>query len=369
MKFICDQQILSKSLGTVSKAVTSRTTIPILKGILIKASKDGILKLSASDLDISIEKTIFGVNIIEEGSVVVLAKLFTDIIRKLPAEEILIEQIEENNIIIKTSSSEFTISAISPEEFPEVGEVEEEEKLFFEKELFKEMIKKTAFAASVDEAKGIITGILIELEPNRINMVSLDGFRMAVVREETKNEKNKKIIISAKILNDINKIIYDVEGEEDILLALDKKKAVLIIENIKITLRLMEGEFVRYRDILPKDNKCRIKVNKNVLSESMERAALLSKEGKNNLIKFKITDYLLTITSRSEEGNVREEVPAQKWGVDMEIGFNAKYIIDVLKAIDEEDIIIEMMSSVKPCVMKPIENDKFEYIVLPVKIS
>ena len=369
MKFKCSQQSLSKALNIVSKAVTARTTIPILKGILLNVTKDGKLVLSASDLDLSIEKTIKDVEVEEEGSVVVLAKLFTDIIRKLPSEDILIELSENKNVLIKTATSEFNILGLSPDEFPKIGEIEEEEKLVFGKDIFKEMIRKSAFSASIDDSKGIIVGVLIELEENCTNMVALDGFRMAVIREEMKNEEMKKIVISAKILNEISKILSDIESEEDINLLLGKNKAILNLENIKIVIRLLEGEFIKYKDILPTEQKCKVIVNKALLYESMERASLLSREGKNNLIRFKVDGNLLTITSRSEEGNVKEEILVIQDGSDVEIGFNSKYVMDVLKAIDDEDIVLEMVSSVKPCVIKPTEGNSFEYLVLPVRIS
>ena len=369
MKFKCSQQSLSKALNIVSKAVSTKTTIPILKGILLNITSDGSLILSASDLDLSIEKKIKDVEVIEEGSVVVLAKLFTDIIRKLPNEEVLIELGEDQNIIIKTSTSEFNILGISPDEFPKIGEIEEEERLVFGKNILKEMIRKSAFSASIDDSKGIIIGVLIELEENYTNMVALDGFRMAVIREEMKNKENKKIVISAKILSEISKMLSDIESEEDINLILGKNKAVLNLENIKIVIRLLEGEFIKYKDILPTEQTCKAIVNKENLYESMERASLLSREGKNNLIRFKIDENLLTITSRSEEGNVREEIIVRKEGSDVEIGFNSKYVMDVLKAIDDEEVVLEMVSSVKPCVIKPTEGNSFEYLVLPVRIS
>jgi len=370
MKFTCSQQSLTKALNTVSKAVSSRTTIPILKGILLDAKKDGQLTLSASDLDISIEKKMPDVNVEEEGSVVVSSKLFTDIVRKLPNEDISIEQLEDKSLIIKTSISEFTILGLSPEEFPKIGEVEEEDKLVFDKELLKEMIRKTSFCASIDESKGIIVGVLIEVEKDFISMVALDGFRMAVIREEMKSENENKIIINAKIINEINKIMSDIDEEQEVTLILNKKKAMILFENVKIVIRLLEGEFIKYKDILPKEVKCKVKISKNLLHESMDRASILSKEGKNNLIRFSVSEDFLTITSRSEEGNVKEEVPLSlKDGDDIEIGFNSKYVLDVLKVLDDEEIILEMVSSVKPCVIKPAEGSGFEYLVLPVRIS
>ena len=368
MKFTCSQQQLSRAINTVSKAVTARTTIPILKGILIKVTKDGILYLSASDLDLSIEKKI-NVHTEEEGSVVVLSKLFGDIIRKLPNENIEIEKIEENNINIKCSSSEFTIVGLPPDEFPNIGEIESNYRILLNKDIFKEMIKKTVFAASIDESKGIIVGALIEIEEDSINMVALDGFRMAVAREKIINKEAKKIIVSAKILNEINKIISESEEGENIELILDNKKAVILLESTKIVLRLLDGEFIKYRDITPKEFKTNVVLNKTDFTESVERASLLAKEGKNNLIKLAILENNMIITSKSEEGNVKENVIISKAGENLEIGFNSKYLLDALKAINTEEIKIELNTSISPCLIKPIEGNEYEYLILPVRLT
>ena len=368
MKFSCNQQILSKALNTVSKAVTSRTTIPILKGILLEVNSENTLTLSASDLDLSIEKRI-EVSSEEEGSVVVSARLFSDIIRKLPNEEILIEEQENNTIVIKCLASEFTIVGQPADEFPNIGEINEEKKLSLEKDILKEMIKKTSFAASIGESKGIIVGVLIEMEEESLNMVALDGFRMAITREEMKNEEKKKIIIAARILNEINKIISENEDSKEIYFILDEKKAVFLLDGTKIVLRLLEGDFIKYNDILPKEYKSKVIVNRNELLNSIERASLLAKEGKNNLIKLSIFRDKIIITSRSEEGNVKEEVFIEKEGTDLDIGFNSKYILDVLKAVNDERIVMEFNTGVSPCLIKPLEGRKFEYLVLPVRIS
>ena len=368
MKFSCNQQILSKALNTVSKAVTSRTTIPILKGILLEVDDSNVLTLSASDLDLSIEKRI-NISAEEPGSVVVSAKLFSDIIRKLPNEEIQIEEQENNVIVIKCLASEFTIVGQPADEFPNIGEINEEKKLSLEKDILKEMIKKTSFAASIDESKGIIVGVLVEMEEESLNMVALDGFRMAITREVMKNEEKKKIIIAARILNEINKIISENEDSKDIYLILDEKKAVFLLDETKIVLRLLEGDFIKYNDILPKEHKTRVVVNRNEMLGSIERASLLAKEGKNNLIKLSIFRDKIIITSRSEEGNVKEEVFIEKEGVDLDIGFNSKYILDVLKAISDESLVKEFNTSVSPCMIKPLEGREFEYLVLPVRIS
>lgn len=366
MKFTCNQQILSKAINTVSKAVTNRTTIPILKGILLKA-KDNNLILTASDLDLSIEK-IIDAHVSEEGEIVVLSKLFGEIIRKLPNEDITIELKEENNITIECSTSQFNIVCFPSDEFPNIGEIEEQSKLILNRELFKEMIRKTSFAASLDESKGVIVGVLIELKENSLNMIALDGFRMAVVKEEMRNSEDKKIIITSKILNEISKIISEVE-DDDVGIILDNKKAVVTLKGTRIVLRLLEGEFIKYQDIIPKECKTTVVLNRGDFLESIERASLFAKEGKNNLVKLSLEDNNMIITSRSEEGNVKEDVMVSTEGENLDIGFNSKYLIDVLKVIDDDNIKLELNTSISPCLVKPIEGDRFVYLILPVRLS
>lgn len=368
MKFTCNQQTLAKALNTVSKAVSNRTTLPILKGILIQADQEGTLTLTASDLEISIQKTV-SASVQEAGSSVVISKLFGDIIRKLPNEEIFIESDSDNLISIKTSTSEFSVVSFPVEEFPKIGEKEEiKESLTFSRDIFRDMVRKTSFAASVDESKGILVGILTEIGTEKVSMVALDGFRLALANEAMTSERENKFIISAKIMNEISKIITEDEGDDDISILLGEKKATFIIGSTEIVLRLMEGEFIKYNDIIPKDNTITVVTGKSMLLESIERASLLAKEGKNNLIKMTINNNLLTITSRSEEGNVKEEIIMEKTGDDLEIGFNSKFVIDVLKAIDDEEISMNFKTGTSPCVVRPVQGDAYEYLILPVRI-
>ncbi len=368
MKFTCNQQTLAKAMNTVSKAVSNRTTLPILKGILIQANQEGTLTLTASDLEISIQKTV-SASVQEAGSSVVISKLFGDIIRKLPNEEIFIESDSDSLISIKTSTSEFSVVSFPVEEFPKIGEKEEiKESLTFSRDIFRDMVSKTSFAASVDESKGILVGILTEIGTEKVSMVALDGFRLALANEAMTSDRENKFIISAKIMNEISKIITEDERDDDISILLGEKKATFIIGSTEIVLRLMEGEFIKYSDIIPKDSTITVVAGRSLLLESIERASLLAKEGKNNLIKMTIKNNLLTITSRSEEGNVKEEIIMEKTGDDLEIGFNSKFVIDVLKAIDDEEISMNFNTGISPCVVRPVQGDAYEYLILPVRI-
>ena len=361
--------MLAKALNIVSKAVTSRTTIPILKGILLEVSENGTLKMSASDLDITIEETL-NIEDAVPGSVVVQSKLFGDIIRKLPNADVTVS-LEDGNVVIKCMNSQFSIIGLPADEFPNIKNIDGfKEDIHFNTTILKEMIRKTSFAASVDDSKGVITGILIELLQDGVNMVAIDGYRMAITRENMINIQEKNVIISAKIMNEISKILSEAnEEDETVKIMLNDKRAIFVIGSIKVVLRLLDGEFIRYKDVLPKESKIKVRVNKSDLMESIERASLLSKEGKNNLIKLSVRDTIVTITSKSEEGNVKEEVIINKTGDDLEIGFNAKYILDVLKSIDDEEIMMFFNTSITPCLVEPVEGNAFEYLILPVRIT
>lgn len=369
MKLTCNQETLSKALNTVLKAVTVRTTIPILKGILLQTVGDNKLKLSSSDLDFSIETTI-DANIESSGSIIVNAKLFNDIIKKLSNDIITIEITDNMLVSIKTLNSKFTVISQNPEEFPNIPGIEDfKSELSFDRVLLKDMIRQTQFCASIDDTKGVIVGILMELTPDKFNMVAIDGYRMAVRRENVTNKESKKIIISARILNEVSKIISEDQGKEDIRILLSDKNAIMLLEDTKVVMRLLEGEFISYEDVLPKDHKTNVIIDRISMINSIERASLLSREGKNNLIRVEVKENLMIITSNSEEGNVREDIIMEKTGEDIEIGFNSKYLLDALKAVEDEDIRMEFSSSIKPCLVKPLTGDRYEYLILPVRIS
>ena len=179
---------------------------------------------------------------------------------------------------------------------------------------------------------------------------------------------SNKFIIAAKVMNEISKIISEDEEDSDINIMLGEKREVINVGSNEIIIRRMEGEFIKYNDILPSENTTNVIVSKEMLLESIERASLLSREGKNNLIKMIIKNDLMTITSRSEEGNVKEEIIVEKTGNDLEIGFNSKFVLDVLKVIDDEQVSLNFKTGVSPCVVKPVDGDHYEYLILPVRI-
>jgi len=367
MKIICSKYVLNKALNTAYKAITNRTTIPILKGILIETVSENRIRITSTDSEISIEKECECV-VEESGSTVINSKLLTEMVKKLPDDDIYIES-NNNTVSIKCNTYSSDIASFPADEFPKISEINEIEKIILNKDTFIRMVRKTAFAASTDDSRGILTGVLMELNEGLISMIALDGFRMAIAKETTETDKNTSIVISARLLNEITKIMSDENEESDFSMTIDNKKVVFSIGTTKITSRLLEGDYMNYNDIIPKINKCSIKVRRKDMANVIERASLIVKEGQNNLIKLTIDNSSASISSRSEEGRIYEEFPVETQGEGIEIGFNSKYVLDVLKVIDDENIIMEFNTNITPCLVKPEEGNAFEYLILPVRIN
>jgi DNA polymerase-3 subunit beta len=329
--------------------------------------KDNVLTMTASDLDLSIE-TKLEVNASEEGSAVVSSKLFSEIIRKLPNAIVQIEE-KDGKMDISCLGSSFSIVSLSADEFPATGMVNQLNKISVNKDILKDLIKKTSFAASIDEKKGILVGCLLKFYDGKLEMAALDGFRLAVAGADVDTKEERSVVIPARILMEIQKILMESADEEEVSLVLDSKKAEIITKDTRIVARLLEGDFIKYNDIIPKTHKTRCIINRDEMLSGIERASLLAKEGKNNLIKLDVSPEKIEITSRSEEGNSKEVISTECEGESLIIGFNSKYVSDVLKAVGDEEVVLEMSSPVSPCLIKPVEGSEYTYLVLPVRIS
>ena len=340
MKIICNQKLLANKIGISQKAINGKTTLELLKGILLSA-KDGQLKLTGYDLEIGIE-TYTQAEVIEEGEIVVNARLFGDIIRKLPDSFVEIETDAENNVYINCLNSRFKIKGDSAKEYPRLPEVNEEDLYNIPQDLLKNMIKQTVFAIS-------------------------HGYRLAVRSCKIDNiTNNAKVIIPGKALNDVNSLL---SSEEDVKVGFDEKNAIFIINDTKIITRLLEGDFIDYKKLLPREYNSKVKLKTKELLNSIERASLLSQSEKNNLIKLSIRDNVMAITSNTDKGNVYEEVNLELTGEYLDIAFNSRYFLEGLKNIDSEEIFIEFTTNINPCIIRPADDVKYTYLLLPVRIS
>jgi len=371
MKIICKQEKLIKALNIVSRAVSSTSTIGITKGILIKTEGDMQISLSATDIQISITTKMEAI-VNERGGIVVSARLFTDLVRKLPAGDILITSDERNIVSLKTERSEYELQGKEEGEFPRIDTDEEGKHIRIDRELLKDMIEGTAFAASTDESRGVITGILFEIKEGVFSLVALDGYRVAIKREKGEAFKGEeiKVIIPAKLMREISKILADgAASEEEILLDIGERRIKLFTEETLVRVNLLEGEYIKYRDVLPKECKIKFKIDRLELLSAVERAAMLRSEGKNAFVRLSVSDEAVTVSSRADEGRGRETIPAEKTGDDLEIGFDAKFLNDAMKNISDEEIEMQFNTSVSPCLIRPVEGEGFEYLILPVRLS
>lgn len=365
MKLKIDQRELSKGIGIVQKGISSKTTLPILSGIYLKVA-DNTLTLTGTDLEIGIETSI-ECDVLKEGNVVITSRIFGDIIKKLPDLPVEIEVDEKQNVHIRCGMSKFNIQGQTSEEYPRLAQVEEDKCFEIPKDLLKNMIRQTIFATAQDETRPILTGALLEIVDGKISLVALDGYRLALKNASIDFTGEVKVVIPSKTLNEVNKILED--DDSDVKVLCTDSHIIFILNRTIITSRLLEGQFLNYKDIIRNDYKSRVVVNTQAIKDSIERASLLAREGKNNLVKLEISDDKLAITSNSEIGDVYEEVPMTLEGEDIEIAFNSKYILDGIKIIDSEEITMDFVSSVNPCIIKPLNDDNYTYLILPVRLS
>lgn len=367
MKFTCSQSILSNAINTVQKAVSTKSTHPILKGILIEAHGKTI-KMTGNDLSIGIE-CFFEAAISEEGSIVVSSRLFGEIIRKLPDSEIEIMVDEQNQVHIHCAKSKFNLLGQPSAEFPELPELGDSEVCDLDCDLFKNMIRQTLFATSQDESRPILTGCLIEIEQGQMTMVAIDGYRLALRNAAVNPNATGRAVIPGKTLSEVGKIISTLSEEDVIRLAFTDKHILFEVGAVRVISRLLEGEFIKYGQIIPKDNKTKVIVKTSQILDSIERASLLARESKNSSIKLSVKKDSIFITSNVEIGSADEEVEIQLEGPELEIGFNPKYLVDALKVMDSEEIHLEFSTSVSPCIMRPADHLNYTYLVLPVRMS
>lgn len=365
MKLICEGLDLSDAVLKVLRATAVRTTNPILEGIKLHASED-TLTLSATDLEISIEKTI-PADVKIPGDVVVPGKFFADFVKKLSNEQIELTLTDQNTLKIKYTDSEGYLQCLSADEFPIIKDLISPETISIATEDLKQLIDKTIFSVAVDDARPILKGCLFEIENNQMTSVALDGYRLAMFKTDV-NSSSKKMscIVPARSLSEISKLISTENESIDLLIS---QNHLLVNDgSVKIITRLLEGEFINYRQVIPSTTTTTITVSKAQLEDGLDRASLLARMDKNNLVKFDIRDKVLTLTSASNIGNVTENITISLDGKDLAIAFNARYLSDCMHTINDEFIKMNFTSQIAPCTICSAEEDKYLYLILPVRI-
>lgn len=364
MRFQCQVAELMNGLSIVNRALATRSTLQILEGVLLESCPEG-LRLICTDLALGIE-TVVPAEISEEGRVVLPGRLFGEIIRKLPGGTMDMAVHENFSSIIRCQSSRTTLAGMSPVEFPDLPQVEDGNIVSITQKELRGLIQKTCFAIATDETRPLLTGCLMEIEPEEIRLVALDGFRLALRRvRHTQTLEAMQAVIPGKVLSELAKILSE-EGE--ISLNIGRTHLSVDMGATRVVTRLLEGEYTPYRRILPTEWQTRIKVRREAFENAIDRAGLIAREGKNNLVRFHISEQCMTLTSNAELGDVQEQIDIMVEGKDINIAFNVRYLSDVLKVIDEEEICLRFNSNVSPCEICPVEGDSYMYLVLPVRV-
>ncbi|MCL2865211.1 MAG: DNA polymerase III subunit beta [Lachnospiraceae bacterium] len=366
MKIVCSKNILVKGVNTVSKAVPNKTTMPILECILIDASTD-IIKLTANDMELGIETTIDG-EIKERGIIALNAKIFSEIVRKLPNNDVTIETDISSQTIIKCEKARFNIAAHSGDDFSYLPDVKKENSITLSEFTLREVIRQTIFSISDNDTNKIMTGILFEINGDILKVVTLDGHRISIRKIELGNTyPSQEVIVPGKTMTEISRIIGgNIEDKVDI--SFSANHILFEFDETTVVSRLIEGNYFNVNQMLSNDYETKIKIAKKDFLDCIERSVLLIKEGDKKPIVVDIVDDSMDVKMKSQIGSMNEEINIIKEGRDLQIGFNPKFLSDALKVIDDEEVDLYFMNSKAPCFIRD-ENQSYIYLILPVNFS
>lgn len=366
MKIICSKAELLQGVNTVLKAVPAKTTMPILECILIDTT-DGQIKLTANDMELGIETKIKG-DILDKGKIALEAKLFSEIVRKLPDSEVSIQTDDSYRALIKCEKAKFNISGKSGEDFSYLPEIEKTQMISLSQFSLKEIIRQTIFSIADNENNRLMTGELFEINGNELKVVSLDGHRISIRKIELKETYNPvKVVVPGKTLNEISKILTG-GIEDNVRIFITGRHIMFEFDDTVVVSRLIEGEYFRIEQMLSSDYETKISMNKKELQSCIERASLLVKEGDKKPIIMNIMDESMELKINSFIGSMNEDIDIVKTGKDLMIGFNPKFILDALRVIDDENIDIYMINPKAPCFIRD-EEQKYIYLILPVNFN
>ncbi len=363
MKFICNTRDFTKAVNTASRTSSSKGLKTILECILISTDTNCI-RLNSFDTVTAVETTIYA-TVEEEGKTAIPARLLSEIVNKFPETEICVERTEPGKIHITSGSASAYLTEMEADQFPVFNHIDGDEFEIKGKEL-RSLIIGTQFAAYQGDDKPVFTGLLFEIDGDELSVVAIDGYRMAKRLAVWNNVKPIKAIIPVRTLREIMRIIND--DDETVKIIIGENACVFETSDTFIYARLIEGEFLNYNNIIPKSFKTKIKIETRLLEKSLEMSSVLAKEDGNYIIKLKINPSSVEINAVSEYGSITDEIPAYMNGEVLNIAFNVKYILDVLKVIDDDEIYMEFDSRLKPCIIRPVGNNRFMYMIVPVNV-
>ncbi len=366
MKLVFSKNNLTKSVGIVMKAVPTRTTMSILECILIDASTN-VIKFTANDMELGIETIVEG-EIIEKGKVAIDAKVFSEIVRKLPDNDITIETDANNVAYITCEKSKFNISGKSGDDFSYLPVIVKEKSISLSQFALKETINQTIFSIAINDNNKMMTGELFEVNEGKLKVVGLDGHRIAIRNVSLEGKSDDiKVVVPGKTLIEISKILSS-DAEAMVNVYFTNNHILFEFDDTMVVSRLIDGDYFKINQMLSSDYETKVIINKKEFLDSIDRATLLIREGEKKPIILNIIDGALEVNVTSAIGSLNEDIDIEKEGKDIMIGFNPKFLIDALRVIDDEDINIYLVNPKAPCFIKDKE-EKYIYLILPVNFT
>ena len=371
MKFSCDKNSLCETINSVSLAVASKSTMVALEGILLKCNKNQ-LTLTGYNLELGIIKTI-PVQSIEDGEIIINATLLSNIVNKMPEGEIVFTSDHKLLTVIRCHEVEFTVLGLNAEDYPEIPVISDETEFSLEPDVFKQMINQTLFAVAQTEQTPVYTGTLFDIADHTLSIVSVDGYRLAMKKEKIALDNSFQFVVPGKTLNEVQKLLTklsaDEEEENNINIRVSSKHIIFELGGYRVISRLLEGDFLDYKNAIPKDSKTKVKVNTREFIDSINRASIIINDRAKSPIKCEFSENVVKLNCETTLGKVQDTFSAQIDGDDVKIGFNNKYMFDALKASECDEVLIEMNGPLSPMKVLPLEGDDFLFLVLPVRLK
>lgn len=366
MKFTVDQAALNEAVNVVSRAVPQKSPVTALEGIKMYLDCN-TLELTGYDLEMGIQTKI-EVQSENHGEFTVDAKLFSEIVRKLPSDTVTIEIDDKLKATIIGGDAEYNIMALSADDYPAIPDVDKSDSITVPQAIMKNMINQTIFAVSTSDNKPILTGELFDIDNGIFNLVAIDGFRLAVRTEASPSEEKHKFVVKAKTLAEAAKLLKD-EDEKTVTMYLSKKHIIFDISGYMIISRLLEGEFHNYKGSIPQTHSTEIVINTRDLIASLERCSLLIVEQTKAPVKCIFDNGTVKISCSTALGKLSDEIPAQISGSKVEIGFNCRYLLDALRAAESDKVKILLNGGLSPMKIVPADGDAYTFLVLPVRLK
>lgn len=364
MKFTVEKRLLNEAVTNLQRAVSSKTSIPALEGILIRSEENRLI-LTAYDLEIGMQTELPAI-ISALGAIILTAKLFAEIVRRSPDEDITIDVDDRNTATITSGVSCFTIIGMDSAEFPELPKITDADTIKMPQELLKSMIRQTLFAVADSTAKPIHQGSLFKIESGNLDVVSVDGYRLALRREAINYANNTEFVVPGKTLSEVLKLLKDSEGEVEICPS--RRHILFRIDNYTVISALLEGEFLDYKSALPKDKKTEVTVSTRTMIESVERVSLLITDRLKSPVRCVIGEDTVKLFCTTTMGRATDQISAEISGDQLEIGFNNKYLLDALRAAETDEVRLQLGGPISPMLVLPKEGDAFSFLVLPVRL-